>query len=168
MPPKSNSYERILTVNTSAHHVYEAITTGYDHWWTSTGGAKFQKIGDQIKFTFPPQISYWTFQAATLRQDEEVELVCTDAYHLLMDLPDAPKDEWLGSRMHFKLTPMGDLTQIHFRHEGLTPDLNCYEVCEEGWDHFFMRSLQDYLNSGSGTPHMSEDASSDDMSAANA
>jgi hypothetical protein len=168
MPPKSNSYERKVTVNSSISKVYDALTTGYEHWWTTTGGATFETVGDQIKFTFPPQVSYWTFQAKTLIKDQEVDLICTDAYHLLLDLPDAPKGEWLASRLHFKLTPIDGLTKIHFRHEGLTPDLNCYDICEEGWDHFFMRSLQDYLNSGQGAPYMPEDIAADNTSVANA
>jgi len=46
-------------------------------------------------------------------------------------------DEWTGTRMVFELFP----GWMHFSHEGLTPDKECYERVNEGWhtiitDHF--------------------------------
>ncbi|MDQ2874979.1 MAG: hypothetical protein M3Y33_09385 [Actinomycetota bacterium] len=38
-----------------------------------------------------------------------------------------------------------------FRHEGLSPQLECYDMCRAGWDQY-LPSLRDYLETGTGTP----------------
>lgn len=151
-------YQKSITVNATAADVYQALTTGYDHWWTSTQGKKFQKAGDSIKFTFPPNISDWTLQATSLIPDKQVILECIEANHIILDKPGSSKEEWLGTTMAWDITANGDTTIIDFTHNGLVPQLDCYEVCSAGWDHFFMDSLQAYLNTGKGKPHSADAA----------
>ena len=69
---------------------------------------------------------------------------------------DASKTEWLGSQAHWRIEAAGGETRIDFVHRGLTPDLRCYDVCEAGWDHFFVDSLKAYLDHGLGRPHRTE------------
>ncbi|MBX2885499.1 MAG: SRPBCC domain-containing protein [Granulosicoccus sp.] len=148
----NQNYHRSIIVNTSANHVYEALTTGYSHWWTPCDNA-FHETGDRIRFGFPPNVSYWTFEATKLIPNKWVELECVDAFHDIIEKPNASKTEWLGSRTIWKIKESEKLTQVDFEHVGLVPELACYRVCEAGWDHFFMNSLQQYLNTGTGTPH---------------
>ncbi len=147
------SYQQKITVYASPSQVYEALTTGYDHWWTTTKGKSFINEGDRIKFTFAPNVSYWTMQAKTLTPNKRVELECVDANHIMVDKPNSSSIEWLGTTMIWNIEPDGDRTNIHFVHNGLTPELHCYEVCEAGWDMFFVASLKAYLDTGVGTPH---------------
>jgi uncharacterized protein YndB with AHSA1/START domain len=60
--------------------------------------------------------------------------------------------EWAGTRITFDLIPSGDGTEVRFRHEGLTPDLECYEACDSGWAHF-LASLVAFVERGVGSPH---------------
>lgn len=154
MNSNSDHYFRTISVSAQPQEIYRALTTGYQDWWTTTGGKQFNTVGDRVKFTFPPLVSYWTFEAKVLDPDMRVELECVDAYHELADKPDAAKDEWLGSRMIFQIVPRGNKTDVHFHHQGLTSHLDCYEVCEQGWDHFFVDSLRVYLNTGVGKPYI--------------
>jgi hypothetical protein len=36
--------------------------------------------------------------------------------------------------MIFEISTKGDKTVLHFTHEGLVPEKECYEMCEKGWD----------------------------------
>ncbi len=150
------SYHRIISVNASPEKVYQALTSGYENWWTSTHGKCFNELGDQIKFTFSPNVSFWTMEAKTLKPNKLVELECVDAYHLIDSKPDASQTEWLGTKMVWNIEADEDQTTVHFTHNGLTPNLHCYEVCETGWDMFFVESLKAYLNTGVGSPHTEE------------
>ncbi len=38
-----------------------------------------------------------------------------------------------------------------FRHQGLRPRFECYDMCRTGWDQY-LPSLQDYVDSGTGNP----------------
>lgn len=150
----SNSYEKSIYVDAQANEVYDALTHGYSQWWTPCEGA-FNKPGDRITFKFPPQVSYWTFEATKLDPEQTVELECVEAHHIILDKPEASKTEWLGSRLLFRIETAGNKVRVHLTHLGLSPELDCYEVCEAGWDHFFLHSLEKYLNTGKGAPHSS-------------
>ena len=150
------NYQKTISVSASPEKVYQALTTGYDHWWTTTGGKSFNHVGDQIKFTFLPNTSYWTMEAKTLTPNKLVALECVDAFHIIMAKPNASQTEWLGTTMVWDIKAEGDKTTVHFTHHGLTPDLHCYDVCETGWDMFFVESLKAYLNTGVGSPHSEE------------
>lgn len=147
------NYQKTLTINASPQAVYQALTSGFDQWWTPTQGQYFSCVGDTVKFTFPPQVSYWTFMAKTLTPDSFIELECIEAHHIMLDQLESSTTEWLGSTLQWRLEGQETQTHIHFTHNGLTPELDCYTVCEAGWDFFFMQSLKAYLETGKGTPH---------------
>lgn len=131
------NYQQTITVSASAKEAYQSLTTGFDNWWTTTRGNSYIEVGDRIKFTFPPNASYWTLEAKQLLPGKEVVLECVEAYHLIDGKPDAPQTEWLGTTTRWEIEPDGDKTAICFTHDGLIPDLHCYEVCKAGWDMFF-------------------------------
>jgi len=145
-------YQRKIEVSASADTAYRALTKEFGSWWTRTVTV-FDRVGDHVTFKFPPQESFWIFEATRLEQGRCVELLCIEAHHLIADKPKADREEWLGTRIEWLIEPAGEMTAITFRHDGLKPDLDCWEVCEAGWNHFFVGSLQSYLNNGQGMPH---------------
>lgn len=83
-----------------------------------------------------------------LSANQCVELECVEAQHIHEGLPASILKEWEGTVLRWDIQPEGKLTRVHVLHKGLVPSMNCYEVCEQGWDHFFVRSLRRYLDSG--------------------
>lgn len=148
----ADNYKRSISVSASTTQAYQALTTGYAHWWTKPDQV-FKRVGDIARFSFPPLKSYWTFEAVKLVQNELVELKCVDAYHLHDDMPPDIETEWLGSILRFSIVELDGKTEITLDHLGLTPELLCYDVCEAGWDYFFLSSLPRFLNTGIGSPH---------------
>ena len=60
--------------------------------------------------------------------------------------------DWVGTRPTFTITPVDDdASELRFRHHGLTPELDCIEMCTRGWDHFLV-SLRAYVEVGRGSP----------------
>lgn len=146
------SYQHSLTVASTASEAYRAVTQGYNDWWTATNDA-FNVVGDRIRFKFPPNVSYWTFEARILTPNKHVALQCVEASHKIPDKPHAPATEWLGTALLFDIEQRDAQTTITLTHDGLVPTLDCYEICEAGWDFFFISSLKNYLASGVGQPH---------------
>ncbi len=63
------------------------------------------------------------------------------------------KDEWVGTRLVFQITPAGEgRTQLDFEHVGLVSAFECYDLCSNGW-HYFLDSLQQFVETGRGTPY---------------
>jgi uncharacterized protein YndB with AHSA1/START domain len=63
--------------------------------------------------------------------------------------------EWIGTTIYFDVAEDGDGAMLSFRHEGLTPELECFDMCHEGWTHF-LSSLVSYAETGVGQPHTEE------------
>jgi len=126
--------------------VYEAIATadGVRSWWTD--GEIAEEVGGVSRMTFG---AGWTeLRVEKLVPDREVEWSCVGQYIEHFD----PTDEWVGTRVHFHLTPLeGGRTHLDFVHEGLA-GLGCEEMCTKGWDHYIRTSLRGLVESGEGAP----------------
>ncbi|EQA37263.1 hypothetical protein LEP1GSC047_4162 [Leptospira inadai serovar Lyme str. 10] len=60
------------------------------------------------------------------------------------------KKEWANTKLIFDLNEKDGVTELNFTHDGLTPDLECYTDCEEGWTHWIRTSLFSYFTTGKG------------------
>jgi uncharacterized protein YndB with AHSA1/START domain len=61
-------------------------------------------------------------------------------------------EEWAGTRIVVRLQPDGDGgTRMEFEHEGLTPQLHCYDTCSRGWDHG-LAYVRNYVDGGTHRP----------------
>jgi len=149
----NTNYTREIIVSSTPYSAYKALTTGFDKWWT-TGCGPVSKTGDEITFKFGS--SYWVMQANNLVPGELVELECTEAHHLHDGLPSSILNEWKGSILKWEIQKQGNKTKIVFSHDGLLPSLECYEVCAQGWDYYFVNSLKQYLDTGEGSPFENE------------
>ena len=146
------NYAKTIAVPSSASDVFQALTSGIENWWTKPD-QPFTEVGDRAKFIFPPGKSYWTFEVSRLTPNSYVELTCIDALHLHDGLPNSIEKEWLGTQLKFRIEATTGGTAIHFEHVGLQPKLLCYDVCEAGWNFFFLDSLKAFLETGIGKAH---------------
>lgn len=148
----NQNYKRTISVSCDPERAYWALTEGMHEWWT-TPDRQMKKVGDKSKFTFPPGNSYWTFMATSLVPAQRVEMVCVDALHIHDGQPAEIQTEWLATRIVWTIEPGSEGTEICVEHHGLIPTLHCYEICEAGWDFFFVKSLKAFLDTGVGEPH---------------
>lgn len=137
------NYRRSIEYIGKPEVAFHSITKEMSDWWTKMSG-RFETIGDKAKTDFGGE-SYWVFEAKTLKP-QLIELRCCEANHIHGDGSLDMRNEWYDSVLKFELIPKGDSTEVQFTHIGLTPDLKCFDVCERGWDHYFLGSLKDYLS----------------------
>ena len=150
----SQHYSESIIVSASPEAAYQALTEGFEHWWTKPEGV-ISANGDRSKFCFSPGDSYWTFEAKQLIPSSLVQLECVDAHHAHEGLPASIEKEWLGTTAQWLIREDKDSgqTRIDFEHHGLSPELGCFDVCRAGWNFFFLESLKAYLDKGLGMPH---------------
>jgi hypothetical protein len=142
-------YQKSFTVNKPVNQVYTAITEHIDAWWSHdlTGTAAIK--GDAFNIAFNSTRKTFVIEDAT--SDKQVVWKCTKAYIDMASLEN--KAEWVGTTLIWTLIVAGDETTLTFLHKGLNQSFQCYNVCEAGWD-YFLASLQAYLETGTGTPHL--------------
>lgn len=53
--------------------------------------------------------------------------------------------EWENTRLIFDITRIADKTHVTFTHEGLKPQIECYEECSGAWRQY-LQNLERKLN----------------------
>jgi len=53
----------------------------------------------------------------------------------------------------FRLSPEAGGTRLDFEHIGLTPALQCFDICQSGWT-IFLGSLESLVETGQGQPFL--------------
>lgn len=153
MTEPARNYEATIVVSAPRDTCFEAVTTQMDRWWTKTTEGGLAGPGDKVTALFPPDYGFWTFEATVFERPDRIEMICTDAHHKVEGQPEEIDQEWLGTKIIWAFRPVGDNTEITMSHDGLTPTLNCWAICLDGWNHFFKNSLKAFLNGEEPSPH---------------
>lgn len=142
---KASSYKTNGKVEEPAQEVFKALTEEISLWWSTVYSGEAKKAGDQFRVEFNKTFMEFTIEEAAANK---IVWLCTDIYN---DIPQAEnKTEWIGTRVIWEIQPVTESSaQITLTHDGLTPELECFEICEGGWN-FYFGSLLSLLNKGKG------------------
>ena len=138
----STDYSAIRRFSAAPDVVYNAVTTtaGLTQWWSAASGSG--GMGGELVFTFGSAKKIMDVIAA----DRPTHVrwfvrVCE------------PLPEWVGTHIDFVITADNDSESVlHFTHEGLTPQLDCFDTCNNAWG-VFLNSLVAYVETGRGQPY---------------
>ena len=139
-------YERTVRVDATPNALFDALTdpSALSAWWTKADGVG--ATGGELRFTrtAPEPLVIHVDDAARPGS------VCWTVVECMFE-PD-----WVGTHPTFTITPVdGDASELHFRHVGLTADLECIDMCTAGWNHY-LGSLRDFAETGTGNPRGSD------------
>jgi uncharacterized protein YndB with AHSA1/START domain len=138
-------FQAVLTINATPDAVFNAFTLPADltNWWTPASGVG--TTGGELVFHFGDQRIFC--------QVDDAERPSRVRWSVLLCEP-AP--DWLGTKIAIDLSATDDGgTRVDFRHHGLTPQLECFEMCQNGWTHH-LGDLINSLEAGNGNPSVPE------------
>ncbi len=136
---KDTNYKKQLEVNASAKEVFFALNEGLHSWWGKISNSEF-KAGGQFTIHFK-NTYWWTFKIIEHTPNQELIWKCIDGE------PDFNK-EWIGHVLHWQIEEQNRKSMINFHQIGLTPNIDCYEICSTTWDRFISSSLKEFLERG--------------------
>lgn len=138
-------------VKTSPAEAFTAIAARIPDWWSRQFEGTAVETGQIFTVSFDSRNdTFKKIRTGKLVQNKLVEWECIDAFINKDFLSN--KKEWIGTKMIWNLEDATEGTKISFTHEGLTPDFECYEICNKGWNQFFT-SLVKLLETGAGEPY---------------
>lgn len=141
---KKNDFSSIISAKISADEAIKRISN-VPGWWGVTFSGDSEKQGDQFVVKMSGD-SFFDFTVEELIPGKRVVWLVTDC-----NMPwYADKKEWANTRLIFDLTGHNGVTDLAFTHEGLTPEVECYNDCAPGWTHWIKTSLFSYLTTGKG------------------
>lgn len=144
-------YSIEIDLKKPAADVFSAITD-VRNWWSKDFEGSSNKLNDQF-IIHHPGMHYSKQQLVDAVTDKRLVWLVTDStlYWLQND-----KHEWTGTKMIFELKTEGDKTHLHFLHEGLTNDKECYNNCVKGWDIVIKNWLPYLIDHGVPAPEMNK------------
>lgn len=141
---ENKNFNRSISVNINANEVIKKISKVPD-WWGINFSGNSEKLNDKFVVKMGGD-SFFNFTLAELVPDKKLVWLVTDC-----NMPwYSNKKEWQNTKLIFDLSETNGVTTLNFTHEGLTPEIECYNDCEPGWNHWITRSLFSYLTTGTG------------------
>ena len=139
-----NNFSSSISAKISADEAIKKISN-LPEWWGITFSGNSEKQNDQFIVKMSGD-SFFNMTVAELIPDKRVVWLVTDC-----NMPwFTDKKEWANTKLIFDLSENNGITELTFTHEGLTPDIECYKDCEEGWTHWIKTSLFSYFTTGKG------------------
>ena len=59
----------------------------------------------------------------------------------------------LRAKIIFEITEKENQTQLQFTQEGLVPEYECYDICQNAWSTYIQKSLCSLITAGIGQPN---------------
>ncbi|MFT3909085.1 MAG: SRPBCC family protein [Ferruginibacter sp.] len=147
---ENKNYHRTITVNVSAAEAMKKISQ-VNGWWKHDFSGSAEKPND--KFTVPfgdlnGERSFVDFVVSEILPNKKIIWKVINC-----NLPwFRDKKEWNNTEVVFAISSKNNKTIIDFTHIGLVPAVECYGVCEKGWDGHVTSSLVSFINDGKGNP----------------
>jgi hypothetical protein len=128
-----------ITVPQTPEQVYDAVLD-VGGWWTGEVSGPTAELGQEFTYRYEDKHRS-THRVDELARGQRVVWLTTDA-----DLPFAADPaEWVGTRQVFDIAPVADGTELRFTHEGLVPELDCYESCSTAWSQLVRTRLRERI-----------------------
>lgn len=145
-------YKLKVLIKGNTRQVFEAITKNVQDWWGKTDSS-VSSSNDEFTTSFGS--TFWKFKISEFVPHSKIVWNCIEAKHIHTGY-DGIEKEWVGTSVEWKLEAKNQKeTLLYFTHNGLVPELNCYEICFPAWESFVSVSLKSFVETGKGMPHLS-------------
>lgn len=143
---KEQNYHVSITVDATAHEVFERINS-VSKWWTENLEGSSQKLNDEFIVRFGDVHVSRQKLVEVIPNKKMVWLVTDSKLNFVKD-----KQEWTNTKISFEIVEKGGKTQVIFTHIGLVPGIECYNDCSNAWGQYIKGSLFKLLTEGKGIP----------------
>jgi hypothetical protein len=137
---KNQNYKATIELTNSPQDVFNHIKD-VSKWWSKEFEGSSSKLNDEFVI-YHPDRHYSKQKLIEVIPDKKVVWLVTDSK---LNWIEKDKYEWTNTKMVFEISTKGDKTVLHFTHEGLVPEKECYAMCEKGWSMVIKEWLFNYI-----------------------
>ncbi|NML22005.1 SRPBCC domain-containing protein [Pseudoflavitalea sp. G-6-1-2] len=141
----SKDFTYTITTDRSPEEVFKAVLN-VRNWWVGyyneviKGGT--EKLDDEFTFLAGDGVHYSRQRLVEVIPNKKVIWLITDSKLSFIE----KTDEWVGSKVIFDISEKAGKTKLVFTHEGLTPEVECYDSCAPAWTTYLQNKLTPLIN----------------------
>ena len=146
----NQDFTTTIVVDQSPKQVFDAVNN-VRGWWSEEIEGGTEKLNDTFLYHYKDVHMYKMKLTEVVPDKKIVWLVLDNYFSFIKD-----EAEWVDTRVIFEIAEIDGKTQLRFTHEGLTPEYECYDICNEGWTNYIRTSLFKLITTGKGKPNPKE------------
>lgn len=148
---QNNNYTTSILVEQTPEVVFNAINN-VSGWWSEE--VTDSTIGLNTVFNYHyKNVHICKMQIVEFIPNQKVVwLVLENTFNFIKD-----KSEWVNTKIIFEISETGGKTQLKFTHEGLVPEYECFDICQNAWTQYIGQSLYNLITTGKGEPNPIEE-----------
>ena len=135
-----------LQFDQSPGEVFNAVNN-VTKWWIEEIKGHSSKLNDEFSVQFFVDVHYSKQKLVEFVPDKKVVWLITDSKLYFLK----NKQEWTNTKVVFDISQHDNKTILQFTHIGLTPAIECYKDCTNGWNQY-IGSLYKLITTGKGEP----------------
>lgn len=148
------SFTATIEVSKSKQEVFNCLTEVTKWWNNEDFEGKSKILNDEFIIHHPGQHYSKHKLVEVIPNTKIVWLVTGSTLQWLQN----DKHEWTNTKMIFEISTAGGKTVLHFTHQGLTPEKECYTMCEKGWTMIIKDWLKYFITQGTASPELTKAA----------
>ena len=154
---QNQNFTTTLLVDQSPEEVFNAINN-VRGWWSEEIEGNTEKLDDEFNYHYKDVHKSKMKLIEVIPNEKVVWLVLDNYFKFTKDT-----SEWKGTEIIFEISEQDNKTQIHFTHQGLVPEYECYEICRDAWTNYIQNSLRSLMATGRGQPNAKESEFDDQL-----
>ena len=146
---KNKNFTTTLIVDQTPEEVFNVVRNVRE-WWSGYYSEEFEgnteKLNDEFSFRAGGGAHYSRQKLIEVIPNKKVVWLITDSKLDFLE----KKDEWTGTKVIFDILKKDTRTQLVFTHDGLMPEIECYDACAPAWSQYLHNKLLPLIKSGNG------------------
>lgn len=134
-------------VNKTPQEVFKAITN-VRAWWTGYYSEQFTgnsaNLNDEFSFRAGEGAHYSKQKLTEVIPNQKIVWDVIESELSFLQ----KTDEWTGTKVIFEISEHDGKTQLTFTHQGLKPEVECYDSCAPTWTQYVQHKLLPLINEG--------------------
>ena len=123
---KTQDFTTTILVDQTPQQVFDAINN-VRGWWSEEIKGGTHKLNDEFTYHYKDVHICRMKLTDVVSNKKVVWQVLSNYFNFTKD-----KSEWTGTKVIFEISEKNGKTQLDFTHEGLTPEFECYNACNDG------------------------------------
>jgi len=141
----ASDFTHTLLTDQTPQIVFQSINK-VRSWWSGyyseeiEGGT--EKLNDEFIFRAAAGAHCCKLKLVEVIPNKKVVWLVTESELSFLE----KKDEWTGTKVIFEISKKVGKTKLVFTHEGLIPEVECYESCAPAWSQYLQNRLLPLIN----------------------